>query len=411
MNYVITLLFLLLTSSANTLSNTDAVWFGILVLMFLYILFKRLLVVKDLKILSILLVVYLLFVVLRIFLVTNLPMEYLLSDVLFPFKYVLLSFAYVVILREKALAYLVKVITHLTVIGLIIYFFQMVGFADLIYTFSKSLNMPNLNKIDGYTNFVIFSFTKGLHEYRNSGFVWEPGAYGCFLILALLFNFFRNKFTFDRTSIILIIATITTFSTSDYLALFIMMFLAYRYRVPKINLWVIIMIPAFVVLFITVPFLGDKIAAIYLDDIAGLKHLKDISKYNLKRGEQIPLNRFASMIYLYENMGTDLILGLSNKYDVIIDKVYNVNISNGIFDFFAKFGIFSFIYLFYTYIKFCAAYLKRVEYLVYCVLILLIIAFGEPILFLPIILLFLFLPFLTKPDAGITNRYQGTTTA
>ena len=366
---------------------------------------------KDLKILSILLVVYLLFVVLRIFLVTNLPMEYLLSDVLFPFKYVLLSFAYVVILREKALAYLVKVITHLTVIGLIIYFFQMVGFADLIYTFSKSLNMPNLNKIDGYTNFVIFSFTKGLHEYRNSGFVWEPGAYGCFLILALLFNFFRNKFTFDRTSIILIIATITTFSTSDYLALFIMMFLAYRYRVPKINLWVIIMVPAFVVLFITVPFLGDKIAAIYLDDIAGLKHLKDISKYNLKHGEQIPLNRFASMIYLYENMGTDLILGLSNKYDVIIDKVYNVNISNGIFDFFAKFGIFSFIYLFYTYIKFCAAYLKRVEYLVYCVLILLIIAFGEPILFLPIILLFLFLPFLTKPDAGITNRYQGTTTA
>ncbi len=411
MNYVITLLFLLLTSSANTISNTDAVWFGILVLMLLYILFKKLLVVRDLKILSILLVVYLLFVVLRVFLVTNLPMEYLLSDVLFPFKYILLSFAYVVILREKALEYLVKVITHLTVIGLIFYFFQMVGFADLIYTFSKSLNLPNLNKIDGYTNFVIFSFTKGLHDYRNSGFVWEPGAYGCFLIIALLFNFFRNKFTFDRTSIILIIATITTFSTSDYLALFILLFLAYRYRVPKINLWVIIMVPTFVVLFITVPFLGDKISAIYLDDIAGLKHLKDISKYNLKRGEQIPLNRFASMIYLYDNMGSDLILGLSNKYDVIIDKVYNVNISNGIFDFFAKFGVFSFIYLFYTYIKFCALYVKRVEYLIYCTLILLIIAFGEPILFLPIILIFLFLPFLTNPDFGIKKSYQGTTTA
>src|SRR6201999_2065969 len=125
---------------------------------------------------------------------------------------------------------------HLTIIDLVIYFFQVAGFADAIYGFSESLNLPKANTIPGFTNFIIFSFTKGLHEYRNSGFVWEPGAYGCFLTLTLLLQFFRNKFQFDKVAIIFVVAIIPTFSTTNYLALFIVFFLVYRYRVPKVNL-------------------------------------------------------------------------------------------------------------------------------------------------------------------------------
>ena len=407
MNYVITLLFLLTSSSANLFSNTDVVWAGLLVLMFIYVLVRRLLVAKDLKILGIFLLVYLVFVTLRNIWVTNLPMDYLISDFIFPFKYVLLSFTYCVIVREKALDYLVKVITHLTIVSFVLYTLQLVGFADMIYNFSTSLALPNQNKIPGYTNFIIFTFTKGIHDYRNSGFLWEPGAFGCFLILASLFNFFKNKFTFDRTSVILIIGILTTFSTTNYLALIILLFLFYRVRVPKLNLAVIVLIPAFVILFITVPFLGDKIMAIYLDDMAGLKHIKNISNYNHKNGDQIPLNRFASMVFLYDNVGDNLYLGLSNKYDAIINQIYNVNISNGIFDFFAKFGMLSFVYLMYTYVRFCRDYVKKFEYLIYCVLILLVISFGEPILFLSIVLLFLFLPFIAKPVRRQTKVNQG----
>jgi hypothetical protein len=71
--------------------------------------------------------------------------------------------------------------------------------------------------------------------------------------------------------------------------------------------------------------------------------------------------------------------------------MYPVNISNGIFDFFAKFGIIGFIYLLYHYIRFCQPYVIRPVNVIYCILILLGLSFGEPILFLPFILIFLFL--------------------
>lgn len=359
---------------------------------------------NDLKALGILLLVYLVYVVIRNLVITGLAFEFLLSDIIFPFKYIVLSFVYCVILRDKAPENIVNVIVHLTIVSLILYFFQLIGFADTIYNFSESLNLPHANTIPGYTNFIIFTFTKGLHDYRNSGFVWEPGAFGCFLIIALLFHFFRNKFLFDKKANILIIGIITTLSTTNYLALIILLFLAYRYRVPKLNVWVLLLIPVFIVLVITIPFLGDKIAHIYIDDMKGLENLNKIAKYH--RDEQIPLNRFASMVYLYDALGPNLILGLSNKYDEYINKTYNLNISNGIFDFFAKFGIFGFVFLVYKYVKYCALYLAKNEYLVYCVLILLVISFGEPILFLPLILLFLFLPTLIKVDENPLSKYD-----
>lgn len=411
MNYLITLLFLLLSASANILSLSDISWFAILLSMVIYAVSKKMLLQKDMKLIGLFMLVYLVYVVIRNLLITNLDSKFLISDLIFPFKYLLLSFIYIVIMREKAMDYIVKVMVHLTIIGLVFYAIQLVA-GDFIYSFSESLGLPKANTIPGYTNFVIFSFTKGRHDYRNSGFVWEPGAYGCFLIIALFFNLLKDKFKFEKNSIILIVGIITTFSTTDYFALLILLFLAYRYRVPELNLWVLVMIPSFVLLIIFVPFLGDKIAAIYTDDMDGLKHLKEISQYHLKHNEQIPLNRFASMSYIWDNIGSGLFLGLSNKYDEILSKVYNVNISNGIFDFLAKFGVIGLFFLVYSYVKFCAAFLKRNEFIVYSVLIFLIISFGEPILFLPLVLLFLFLPYLTNIGSGqeddIADKYSLT---
>jgi len=399
MNYLITLLFLLLSASANILSLSDISWFAILLFMVIYAISKKMLLQKDMKLIGLFMLVYLVYVVLRNLLITNLESQYLISDLIFPFKYVLLSFIYVVIMREKTMDYLVKVIVQLTIIGFVFYAIQLVA-GDLIYNFSESLGLPKANTIPGYTNFVIFSFTKGRHDYRNSGFVWEPGAYGCFMIIALFFNLLKDKFKFYKNSMILIAGIITTFSTTDYFALLILLFLAYRYRVPKFNLWILAMIPSVVLLILFVPFLGDKIAGIYTDDMDGLKHLKEISQYHLKHNEQIPLNRFASMSYIWDNIGSGLLLGLSNKYDEILNKTYNVNISNGIFDFLAKFGVIGLFFLVYSYVKFCAAFLKKNEFIVYSVLIFLVISFGEPILFLPLVLLFLFLPYITNIGSG-----------
>ena len=374
--------------------------------MAVYAITKKLFVKKDLRLLGVMMLIYLGYVALRDVLVIGLDTDYLFSDVIFFFKYLVLTFLYCVLLKEKTIDSIIKVTVHLTIISLILYFFQIVGFADTIYNFSNSLNLPKANGIPGYTNFIIFSFTKGRHDIRNSGFVWEPGAFGCFLMIVLLFHFLRNRFTFDKIAILFIVAIITTMSTTNYLALVFLLFLAYRYRVPKMNFAVLLIIPVFIILVIAVPFLGDKIAAVYVDDMKDLNRLKEIAAYN--RGDEIPLNRFASMVYLYDNIGINLIWGLSNKYDVYVNaKGYIVNISNGIFDFLAKFGILGMVYLVYGYVKFCKNFLDKNEYLVYCVLTLLILGFGEPIMFLPLVLIFVFLPFMSSVDFSKLQKKPG----
>jgi hypothetical protein len=392
-NYIVTLLFLLVTSRANFLSYNDAVWLAILVYMFWVGIVKNRFLKRDIKLFFWFSIFYIVFVFLRNVFFNQLPSEYLISDIIFLFKYIFFAFLFCAILQEKAMEYIVKVIAHLTIISFFFFFLQVIGKGDWVYNFSESLDIPPRPGIPGYTNDIVFTYTKGRHDFRNSGFVWEPGAFGCFLTIALLFQFFINKFTFDKKAYIFIIGIITTLSTTNYLALLILLFLAYRYRVPKLNPGVILLLPVCIVLFATIPILGEKIMGTFNDDMANLDDMKNLSSYYLHHDEQIPLNRFASMTFLYDNLGPKLILGLSNKYDVIINQKYNVNISNGLIEFLAKFGVVGLIYLLYTYAKFCVAYVLKTEHVVYCILILLVLSFGEPILYIPYILVFLFFPY------------------
>ena len=260
-NYFVTLLFLLATSEANFISTSDIAWFAVMLTMLIVAISKKVLIKKDLKLLAILSAVYLVFVGLRylinVNLISGLDSSYLLSDAIFLFKFIYFTFLFCVILKDKIARSIVTVMTDLTVLSFFFYALQLVA-GESMYAFGKSLNLPSSNLIPGYTNFILFSFTKGYHDYRNSGFVWEPGSFGCFLVIALMLNLFLNKFKFDKKSIILAIAVITTFSTTSYLGLSILLFLVYRYRVPKITPQVVMIIVLFVGVFIFVPFFGRQ---------------------------------------------------------------------------------------------------------------------------------------------------------
>jgi hypothetical protein len=366
---------------------------------------KKIFLTRDLRIFFIFSCIYLVFVFLRNIFFNHLPSEYLTSDILFLFKYFFLSFLFCAILKEKAVEYLVKVIVHGTIISFFFFFFQAIGKGDWVYKFSMALHLPaRPGSAEGYTNDLIFTYTKGRHDYRNSGFMWEPGAFGCFLVITLMLQFFVNGFTFDKKVKILIVGIITTFSTTNYIALLILLFLVYRYKVPRLNLGVILLIPAVVILFTSVPILGEKILKTFNEDMAGLDDMQNLSHYYLLHGTQIPLNRFASITFLYDNLGSKLIMGFSNKYDQFINQTYNVNISNGIVDFFAKFGLVGMATLIYQYGKFCFAYLRKAEYVIYCILVLLVLSFGEPILALPFTLIFIFFPFFNVNYEDIWDR-------
>ena len=390
--YIVTLLFLLLAANSSILSANDICWFSIMAFMFIVAIGKRLLHIKDLKIIGVFTLVYVAFVVIRDLAINNLEAQFLLSDGFFLVKYIFLSFIFCTILKEKAAAYLVRVIVHLTIISFFFFSLQLIGLDEYIYKYSMALGLTSDNMIPGYTNFIFFTFTKGFHDYSNSGFVWEPGSFGCFLIIGLILNLFLNKFVFEKKSYIMIIGIITTFSTTDYLALLIVLFLAYRFKVPKINWWTVLLLLVSAAVIIIVPILGEKISDTYYEDMDDLHRLKYLEIFYQHKHMQIPLNRFSSMVYVYDTFKTYLILGMSNKYNVILNRAYNINISNGIFDFLAKFGLVGMVFLLYKYSKFCIENVLKSEYVLYCIIALLIIGFGEPVLILPIVLIFIFLP-------------------
>lgn len=397
-NYLLTFLFLLLGAKSNILSSSNLLWFVVL-LSFLFVALKfNALTKKELRIFGGFSAAFFAFILIRNVVFNTLPMPFLVSDVLFLFKFLFLCFLFVAILKHEVSQNLVKVMTDLTLVSFFFFAFQlMIGpaFYDLIKMFHLTPGEP---PSEIFSNCLIFTYTKELHDYRNSGFVWEPGGFGCFLIITLLLNLFINKFKFDRSSIILIIGVITTVSTTAYLALLIILFMVYRFRNRKINFGIILMIPLLVLIMIKTPFIGEKIVALYSSDMDKLENIDHLSRYYDKIEMQMRLNRFASIAYIYNLFGHKLILGVSNMYDELMNKVYSVNISNGIMDFMAKYGVVGFLYLMNCYARFCKRNVKYIECVVYCLLVIVVLGFGSPILTTPIALMFLFLPYYKLPN-------------
>ncbi len=189
---------------------------------------------------------------------------------------------------------------------------------------------------------------------RNAGFVWEPGAYGCFLVIALLLHFSLNKFKFNKDSLILVLAIITTLSTTAYLGALLVFLLFYRFHGGKLAPLLFVAVPIIAVIAVGVPFLFDKIGNTYegdkrsLDALDGLNQHFDSGRHG-GRG-QIPLNRFASATMIYNLFTYKLIWGISNGYPGVNNAMRNrSNISNGDADIIARYGLIGYGYFFYKY--------------------------------------------------------------
>jgi len=75
-----------------------------------------------------------------------------------------------------------------------------------------------------------------------------------------------------------------------------------------------------------------------------------------------------------------------------------INISNGDIDFIAKFGVIGLLFLLYRFALLIKKFLFRTEYVIYCIILLLALGFGEPMLIFPSTICFIFLAHFTKPE-------------
>jgi hypothetical protein len=141
------------------------------------------------------------------------------------------------------------------------------GFHQAIHTWAVSLGSIANPELGAFNeSIIIYTYEKFKVSgfIRNAGAFHEPGAYSVFLILAIISEIFMTGKLLTRANLIFFASIVTTFSTAGFLGLFVVVaFYVYTSRRMTLltKLFIsVCMIGIVVYLFMTLEFLGDKIA-------------------------------------------------------------------------------------------------------------------------------------------------------
>ncbi len=176
---------------------------------------------------------------------------------------VLIAYLIVILLDDKFIPYYINTMYIFSIISLVVYI------PITIYPPLRDILLNNVVPL-----FDIFNFSSSVHKtmlfynfyhsesFRNSGPIWEPGAFAGYLLLAFIFNYYTNHEGQRKKGIVLLVTIFTTLSTTAYLALFIFLFFIYYKKFKNILLKIM---AVFIILFsgsyifLNVGFLGAKI--------------------------------------------------------------------------------------------------------------------------------------------------------
>lgn len=138
------------------------------------------------------------------------------------------------------------------------------------------------------TAWYIFVYTyspiEGFDYLRNSGFMWESGAFAMMAVLGFIYRICKNEMSFDRHCLVYVLAIISTFSSAGYLS--ILLFLLYYCASRRNFIYTILLL---CLAFIAIPkvyqleFMSDKLAN-YLEELnsntAYYNERLDMDEYN-----------------------------------------------------------------------------------------------------------------------------------
>lgn len=191
-----------------------------------------------------------------------------------------------------------------------------------------------------YLHSIVYTFValSPASPVRNYGFCWEPGPFSIILAVALYFTINSGKAKSFQFWVI-VIAMITTFSTTGYFALFMVLSYPYlmkarfAYRIP---LFVAIIV-LFYYTFVDLDFMGDKLSR----QVQVFDYYSDIGEiittdYVPRAGRFAGFIKGISTLYSYP-------FGLAGNYELQV-KTQGLAVS-GIGDLLANFGIFTMIIL------------------------------------------------------------------
>ena len=312
-----------------------------------------------------------------------------LSPLTFLGLYLRLLFAYFTIklVDRKFTDYYINIIYVFTLISFVFYIPSIIfpGFAQFfLQHITPHFVSPFANPNDFYYgeqqgHIIIFNFNAVINAGRfyqigrNSGPFWEPGAFGGFLMVAIIFNLIKTKTLSNKKNVTFMIAILTTFSTATYFVFIV--FLGFNFLMNKRLRYKLVFLP--VLLFIAVlsfnrfDFLRNKVLySIQLSQDVGQTY-----------GER---TRFASAKLDLESLSKSPIFGLGRRIETRfagIDDPYLRHRNNGLSYLLSVYGPVLFLFYFFLVFKslkyLCTAHNFNLKFAYYALIIIMLIGFSE----------------------------------
>jgi O-antigen ligase len=223
------------------------------------------------------------------------------------------------------------------------------GYPPIIESFYSVLNIQGdfLTENAARTgNFIIYSYSienDVLFE-RNCGFAWEPGAYSCFCLIALLINVLMMNKKKSIVNTILLLALVTTRSTTGYVLLFISVFLVLFFNVKSQAkyLLVIFMIVISIIVW-NLDFVGEKMSDQF--NMAEIDRIETLIDWSIEYDTTYYLSRFDSFLLAMMDFSSHPIFGYGGNTSLQYSTTQGANVVtiSGIGTLLARYGIYGFI--------------------------------------------------------------------
>lgn len=180
---------------------------------------------------------------------------------------IVLAYLVVKLLNKKFIEYYVNIFYYLAIFAVVIYAILVIvpSSISLLKSIVPIFNILNITGSNQET-IIIYNFN-ALKELRNSGPFWEPGAFGGYLIIAIIFTFFKSDIANrNKKLLVFIIALLTTLSTTAFSALAVFLFFYYYKSIRNV----------FLKMFVITSILGGMYYAFFNLDFLGHKILSQI---------------------------------------------------------------------------------------------------------------------------------------
>jgi hypothetical protein len=258
---------------------------------------------------------------------------------------VIMAYVFVSIYGYRIFILYEQYITFFAVISL--FFWVIYGIApslmDNIFSYMNLIDFVGTSK----SNILIYGVatSSDILGIRNLGFTQEPGFFSVFLIIAIYFNVIINRFVLigNNNLYILVLALLTTQSTTGYISLFSIVLLYFLQKSIAAKSLIIIIMICLVPIIISLPFIGEKLNT-YMYSESSIETAATNSEYQANLNSVYVPQRIDGVVFEFLNFLDDPLLGYgmdfkTNSY-VGSNIGDSISISNGNIRVFSKFGIF-----------------------------------------------------------------------